>query len=139
MPEIQGASNTETNVTTGTIATSETIATSTIPFSGSADLAQTQGLRIRGVFNITGASGTTSVTVKVRVGAQTTSGTLLVSLAHTLAASASASVPFDIVDPTPAKGNNVYTVTLQAAGAAATLNAICVGVEVATQYPIGSA
>lgn len=133
----QGASNANNTVVTSAIPTAETVGAVTIAESVASPLT-TQGLRIRGTLNFTGGASTTGVTVKCRQGSGTGGAQVGTTLTQTLAASASAQIPFDFLDVAPLSGNNVYAVTLTATGAAGTLNAVVVGLEICDQYQAGS-
>lgn len=72
---------------------------------------------INGVVNITAGAGTTAVVVRVRQGANTTSGTLVgVATTHTLAAAAVGNIPFEVLDTANQFGAIQYTLTVQQTG-----------------------
>lgn len=82
-----------------------------------------EGVWINGMLNLLAGTGTTAVVIRVRKGANTTTGTIVgAARTHTLAATNSASVPVSELDTTPG-ANNVYTVTVQQTGGAAAGNA----------------
>lgn len=130
-----GASNVNTVVANATLtaATEVVAAVSTAESLGTEY--NTQGLRIRGKLNVSGVAGTTSYAVKCRQGANTITGAQVGSTETTsVSASESVTIPFDFVDTAPVAGNNVYSVTVTAAGANGTLNTVTIGVEVCDQY-----
>lgn len=82
--------------------------------------------RIHGVLNLTAGAGTTAVVIKLRRGANTTTGTQVgTSLTYTLAAAASADIAYDFEDTGQQFLAGQYTVTLTQTGGTAngTLNA----------------
>lgn len=120
------------------IATSDVV--SWIP-GGSAE-----GLIVRGVLNITAGASTTAVVVRVRKGVGLAGANVgpAAGTPHTLAAGASANIPFEILDiaPTPnitfpsgaqSAAQAVYTVSVaQTAGTVAgTVNYGTIGIETA--------
>lgn len=71
---------------------------------------------VSGTINFTAGTGTTAVVLRVRQG-NTTSGTLIApAQTITLAAAASANIPFEVEDLAPVAGNT-YCVTVQQTGA----------------------
>lgn len=99
-----------------------------------------QGNEIGGTVNITAGTGTTAINIKVRSGAGT-GGAIIgpaAGMNHTLAAGNSASITFDVLDPTvtpqPAQQ---YTVTVTQTGGtgAGTVNYACLYVQPATAAP----
>lgn len=124
-----------TNVSTeGVVATSDTISY-TAPGG--------EGLIVRGVMNITAGAGTTAVVVRVRKGSGTGGALVGVAMTHTLAAAASANIPYEVLDPAPivnplatpsgvqSTPANLYTVTVQQTGGtgAGTVNYATLGME----------
>lgn len=128
-----------------TAASAETaIATSDVVSWGAGTVAE--GLIVRGVLNITTGASTTAVVVKVRKGSGVGGATIgpAAGTPHTLAAGASANIPFEVLDPAPtpvtvpAGGAQTipqafYTVTVaQTAGTVAgTVNYGTIGIETA--------
>ena len=92
-----------------------------------------QGVRISGVVNFTQNTNGTAVTVRVR--RDNLTGTLVgEAQTYTLAAAASANIPFDQVDALLSATGQVYVVTLQAVAATAigTANSWTIGAVAAT-------
>lgn len=90
--------------------------------------------RVSGSLNVLAGTGTTAVVIRVRQGANTTTGTVVgVAETATLAAAASASIPFDFVDATNQFLSSQYTLTIQQTGgtAAGTVNLATATVEAA--------
>lgn len=93
-----------------------------------------QGMKVRGTINVTAGTGTTAVVLRVRKGGLT--GALVgPAMTHTLAAGASANIPYDVLDNAPTQspidpqgaqsvGSNLYLLTIQQTGgtAAGTVN-----------------
>src|SRR5437588_8247747 len=93
-----------------------------------------QNTRVSGSLNITAGAGTTAVVVRVRQGANTTTGTVVgVAETDTLAAAASGSIPFDFIDLTNQYLSSQYSLTVQQTGgtAAGTVNLASASVEAA--------
>jgi hypothetical protein len=88
----------------------ETTALSGIPAAGNSSTIIDQA--ISGVVNITAGAGTTAVVVKCKNAAATQVGT---SQTHTLAATASANIPFCFLDSSGVN-NTSYTITLTQTG-----------------------
>lgn len=100
--------------------------------------AAAQGLVVRGVLNILAGTGTTAVQVRVRAGNNTLTGAQIgPTMTHTLAAAATAQVPFEVVDTTLVQAGAQYTVTVQQVGASAngTVNLATVGSEPVSSAP----
>lgn len=77
-----------------------------------------QGMIIRGVLNITAGTGATAVVIRCRVGQSTTTGPLVGNpLTVTLAAGASADVPFEFEDTNFVDPGAGYTITVAETGA----------------------
>lgn len=98
------------------------------------------GRVVRGYLNITTGAGTTAVVIRVRTG--TTTGGTLVGAAntHTLAAGASASIPFSEIDTAAAApANNQYCVTFQQTAATANGTANDGAIVLETPQPAGGA
>lgn len=76
-----------------------------------------QGNEIRGVVNITAGTGTTAVTVRVRQGSGSSGAIVGAAATHTLAAGASASIPYSFIDPATSGTAQQYTATIQQVGA----------------------
>lgn len=110
--------------------TSETVIATTPTMSAAP--AGGAGYSIRGVVSFTGNASASTATIKVRQGANTTSGTAVyTSPAITVAAAAVVSIPFGVVDQSAAgTGLSNYSVTLTASGAPGNSGAITGYVEV---------
>jgi hypothetical protein len=77
-------------------------------------------VKISGVVNITAGTSTTAVVLKVRQGAGITGTQVGVNMTHTLAAGASASIPYEVEDTTVTNvQGQQYSVTATQTGGAA--------------------
>lgn len=114
---------TDSGTTETVVATTPTI--SVAPAGGA-------GYAVRGVISFTGNASASTATIKVRQGANTTTGTAIyTSPAITVAAGAVVSIPFAALDQTAAAtGVSNYSVTLTNSAAAAASGAISGYVEV---------
>lgn len=81
-------------------------------------VAPASGVLVSGFINVLAGTGTTAVVVKVRAGVGV-GGTQLLSGTHTLAAGASANIPFEFVDYSGAFPIGQYTVTVTQTGGTA--------------------
>lgn len=103
------------------IASAQTITTTTeleagVVSAGGRTTPQGEGLCVSGILNVTAGTGTTAVVVRVREG-RGIAGTLVgTAKTHTLAAGASASIPFCEYDSAVGE-NQIYSVTIQQTGA----------------------
>jgi hypothetical protein len=98
-----------------------------------------QGNDVYGVVNVTAGASTTAIVVRVRssAGGVGLAGTNLgpaAGFTHTLAAGASASIPFEVNDPSNQAVGVQYTVSVAQTGGtvAGTVNYACIGVNPAT-------
>lgn len=110
--------------------TSETVVATT-PTMSSAP-AGGAGYAVRGFVSFTGNGSASTATIKIRQGANTTSGTTVyTSPAVTVAAAAVVAIPFGVLDQTAAgTGLSNYSITLTASGAPGNSGAIGGYVEV---------
>jgi hypothetical protein len=108
--QITQVSAVPTNVSTETaIAVSPNI---TLPLAGNT-------AKVSGVLNITAGAGTTAIVLKVRQGNGVAGAQVQGNMTHTLAAAASANVPYDVQDSSgayAADGGIPYTVTVTQTG-----------------------
>ena len=92
-----------------------------------------EGVTVSGVVNITAGTGTTAVVVRVRRGVDATGSQVGQAATHTLAAGASASIPFCNLDAAASalSGTDQWTVTVQQTGgtAAGTVNYVTINAE----------
>ena len=121
---------TVTGPTTAPVSATETAVLSGPPSFDVTGVPSGDFTRIHGVINITAGTSTTAVVVKVRRGTGIAGTQVGNSATHTLAAGASASIPFDYTDTAQFMANT-YSVTMtQTAGAAnGTINAASMTVE----------
>lgn len=97
-----------------------------------------QGRVIRGYLMITGGGTAGGYTIKCRQGAGVAGTQVGNTQTYTVATSASVMIPFSFVDTSsPAPGNNIYTVTVTAAGSNGT--AVDGAVELYVPSPGGAA
>lgn len=75
-----------------------------------------QGVSVNGNFNVLAGTGTTALTIRVRAGNGIAGALIGTAVTYTLAAGASATVPYGVLDPTLI-GTVQYTVTCQQTGA----------------------
>jgi hypothetical protein len=97
-----------------------------------------QGMRLQGVVNVTAGASTTAVVVRVRQGVGTGGALVGNAATHTLAATAIANVPFDVVDSAGVSGTALqWTVTVQqtAASGNGTVNQGSLSTILATTLP----
>jgi hypothetical protein len=108
---VANASDVQATGSTSLVTTAETAAatSSLVPEQNPSG----QGVRISGVVNVTAGTATTAVQVRVRAGSGVTGTLIGNALTHTLAAGASASIPFDALDTTTVSAGLQYTVTVQ--------------------------
>lgn len=92
-----------------------------------------QGVSVNGNFNVTTGASTTGVTVRVRAGVGVAGALIGTAVTHTLAAAASATIPYGVLDATLV-GTVQYTVTAQqvAASANGTVNQALMCLEPST-------
>jgi hypothetical protein len=93
------------------------------------------GNLVTGVLNILAGTSTTAIVVRVRQGSGVAGALVGVATTHTLAAAASASIPFSALD-LAANASGLYTVTVaQTAGTVAgTVNQAVITAQPASQY-----
>lgn len=102
-----------------------------------------EGIVLRGMIVATGAAGTTSLAIKCRRGTGTGGTQVGNTYTVTTAASATVAIPFAFFDPatapytSPAQASPLYTITVTAAGAAAT--AVDGQLEMLVPEPYGAA
>lgn len=87
-----------------------------------------EGLMVRGTMNITAGAGTTAIVVRVRKGNGLGGAVVGNAVTHTLAAAASANIPYEFLDQPPAvtpistptgagaPPGNIYTLSVQQTG-----------------------
>lgn len=117
---------------TPVVTTAETAAATSTAFS--VNDPGGQGVRVSGAVNVTTGVGCTGLTIRVCRGGAAGGPLVGNALPVTIGASASVSVPFDVVDPQLQAQAQQYTVTVQQAGATgnATVNQATICCEAAT-------
>lgn len=127
------------NIDSQAIAAAQTVTTTTELDVGTASTltnAAGEPVVICGTVNILAGTATTAVTVRVRRGEGITGTVVGIAALHTLAAAATASIPFEAVDTAVPGDNQVYSVTVQQT--AATGNGTVNGGVVKTQRASGN-
>lgn len=123
-------------------ATAVTVPTTTETVAVTSDIvplspAGGEGYIIRGAVNILAGTATTAVVVRVRMGTGITGTVVGVAQTHTLAAGASATIPFSVVDLTAALAPTAsqYSVTVQQTAATANGTVNIATIEVINTAP----